>query len=81
MTTYLTERIAIDPDICNGRPIIRGMRITVQTVLEFLFAGTTREELLCQYPAIENEDIDACFEFAIEMMNRNYFIKEIKHVA
>lgn len=36
MTTYLTERIAIDPDICNGRPIIRGMRITVQTVLEFL---------------------------------------------
>ena len=29
MTTYLTERIAIDPDICNGRPVIRGMRITV----------------------------------------------------
>nr|WP_295930978.1 DUF433 domain-containing protein [uncultured Dyadobacter sp.] len=81
MTTYLTERIAIDPDICNGRPIIRGMRITVQTLLEFLFTGTTREELLYQYPAIENEDIDACFAFAIEMMNRNYFIKEIKHVA
>ncbi|WP_310590508.1 DUF433 domain-containing protein [Dyadobacter sp. CY261] len=40
MTTYLTERIAIDQDICNGRPIIRGMRITVQTVLEFLLAGT-----------------------------------------
>jgi len=54
MTTYLTERIAIDPDICDGRPIIRGMRITVQTVLEFLFAGTTKEELLYQYPAIEN---------------------------
>ena len=81
MTTYITERIAIDPDICNGRPIIRGMRITVQTVLEFLFAGTTREELIYQYPALESEDIDACFEFAIEMMNRNYFIKDIKHVA
>lgn len=81
MTTYITERIAIDPDICNGRPIIRGMRITVQTILEFLFAGTTREELLYQYPALEKEDIDACFEFAIEMMNRNYFIKDIKHVA
>ncbi|MET7254611.1 DUF433 domain-containing protein [Dyadobacter jiangsuensis] len=81
MTTYLTERIAIDPEICNGRPIIRGMRITVQTVLEFLFAGTSREELLYQYPVLENEDIDACYEFAIEMMNKNYFIKEIKHVA
>ncbi|ACT95820.1 DUF433 domain-containing protein [Dyadobacter fermentans] len=81
MTTYITERIAIDPDICNGKPIIRGMRITVQTVLEFLFAGTTRDELLYQYPALENEDIDACFEFTIEMMNRNYFIKDIKHVA
>lgn len=46
MTTYITERIALNPDICNGRPIIRGMRITVQTVLEFLFAGTTPEELL-----------------------------------
>ncbi|HWV29267.1 MAG TPA: DUF433 domain-containing protein [Dyadobacter sp.] len=81
MTTYLTERIAIDPEICNGRPIIRGMRITVQTVLEFLFAGTSREELLYQYSVLENEDIDACYQFAIEMMNKNYFIKEIKHVA
>lgn len=81
MTTYLTERIAVNPDICNGRPVIRGMRITVQTILEFLFAGTSREELLHQYPGLENADIDACYQFAIEMMNRNYFIKEIKHVA
>jgi len=67
MTTYITERIAIDPDICNGRPIIRGKRITVQTVLEFLFAGTTREELLAQYPILEPADIDACQQFAIEL--------------
>lgn len=63
MTTYIAERIAINPDICNGRPIIRGMRITVQTVLEFLFAGTPREELLHQYPMLEPEDIDACLQF------------------
>ncbi|WP_310590266.1 DUF433 domain-containing protein [Dyadobacter bucti] len=44
MTAYLTERIAVNPDICNGRPVIRGMRITVQTVLEFLFPGTNRHD-------------------------------------
>jgi len=64
MTTYLTERIAIDPEICDGRPIVRGMRITVQTLLEYLTAGTTREEILYQYPALENDDIDACIIFA-----------------
>lgn len=46
MTTYISERIAINPNICNGRPIIRGMRITVQTVLEFLYAGSSREKIL-----------------------------------
>lgn len=80
MTTYLTKRIAVDPEICNGRPIIRGMRITVQTVLEFLFAGTSREELLYQYPSLENEDIDACYEFTIEM-NRNYFTKPFTNLS
>ena len=64
MTTYLTERIAIDPEICDGRPIVRGMRITVQTLLEYLTAGTTRDEILYQYPALENDDIDACIIFA-----------------
>lgn len=64
MITYLTERIAIEPEICDARPIVRGMRITVQTLLEYLTAGTTREEILYQYPAIENDDIDACIIFA-----------------
>ncbi|AEI48262.1 DUF433 domain-containing protein [Runella slithyformis] len=81
MTTYITDRIAIDPDICNGRPIIRGMRITVQTILEFLFAGTPREELLHQYPMLESEDIDACQQFAIKLMEKHYVIHEIKNVA
>lgn len=81
MTTYITERIALNPDICNGRPIIRGMRITVQTVLEFLFAGTTPEELLHQYPMLELEDIHACQQFALQLMEKHYVIHEIKNVA
>ena len=45
------ERIVVDPDICNGRPTVRGTRITVQTVLEFLGAGDSVEELLAEYPS------------------------------
>ena len=56
---YIFERITVDDELCNGKPTIRGMRITVQTVLEFLFNDTTVEEILEQYPVLE-EDINAC---------------------
>ncbi len=45
----MEPRIQIDPDICNGRPVVRGTRITVQTVLEFLGAGDSTEDLLAAY--------------------------------
>jgi uncharacterized protein (DUF433 family) len=60
----LLTRITIDPEVCNGRPTIRGKRITAQTVLEFLSAGESREEILRQYPSLESEDIDAGLAFA-----------------
>lgn len=60
---YLTERITIDENLCNGKPTIRGKRITVQTILEFLSVGETEEEILRQYPSLEVEDIKACLEF------------------
>jgi uncharacterized protein (DUF433 family) len=71
----LTDRITIDEKICSGKPIIRGKRITVQTVLEFLSAGESAEEILKQYPTLEREDITACLQFATALMNRNYVIK------
>ena len=61
---YLTERITIDENLCNGKPTIRGKRITVQTILEFLSVGESEEEILRQYPSLEVEDIKACLEFA-----------------
>ena len=73
--TYIAERITIDEKICNGKPTIRGKRITVQTILEFLSAGESIEEVLRQYPSLEREDIMACLRFATELMNRNYVIK------
>jgi uncharacterized protein (DUF433 family) len=73
--TNLTERITIDDSICNGKPTIRGMRITVQTIIEFLSSGESREEILKQYPSLEAEDINACLKFAAELMDRRYIIK------
>ncbi len=71
----VSDRITIDEKICNGKPAIRGKRITVQTILEFLSAGESIEEILTQYPSLEREDISACLEFATNLMNRNYIIK------
>ena len=74
---YISERITIDNDLCNGKPTIRGMRITVNTILGFLSAGESREEILKQYPSIVDEDIDACLKFATDLMNRNYTIRTV----
>ncbi|HEX9945119.1 MAG TPA: DUF433 domain-containing protein [Thermoanaerobaculia bacterium] len=73
----LEDRITIDPAVCNGKPTIRGKRITVQTILEFLSVGESREEILRQYPSLEDEDIDACLAFAAKLMGHNYVIERI----
>jgi uncharacterized protein (DUF433 family) len=49
----------------------------VQTILEFLGAGETKDEVLKQFPSLEMEDIDACLKFAPALMNRNYTIKKV----
>jgi len=74
---YIAERITLDPDLCNGKPTIRGKRITVYTILEFLSSGDSREEILKQYPSLEPEDIDACLRFAADIMNRRYSVKSV----
>ncbi|TVR68499.1 MAG: DUF433 domain-containing protein [Marinilabiliales bacterium] len=72
---YIAERITIDDNICNGRPTIRGTRITVQTILEFLSAGDSAEDILAQYPSLEPGDINACIKFAADLMKSNFSIK------
>ena len=73
----LLNRITVDEAICNGKPVIRGKRITVQTILEFLTSGDTQKEILKHYPSIEADDIKACLQFATELMNRNYIIRNV----
>jgi len=60
----VTQRITIDPDVCNGRPVIQGTRIAVDTVLGFLAAGDSVEDVLEEYPRLTREDVRACLEYA-----------------
>ncbi|NIJ51603.1 DUF433 domain-containing protein [Dyadobacter arcticus] len=68
----LIERITLEPDLCNGKPTIRGKRITVQTILEHLAAGDSRDTILYEFPSLEQQDIDACLNFAAQMAGRNF---------
>ena len=63
----LAERITIDPDICHGKPCIRGLRYPVETILELLSAGMTTEEILADYEDLEKEDILAALTFAARL--------------
>ena len=71
------DRITVDNNICNGKPTIRGKRISVQTILEFLSAGDSKDEILKQYPTLVQEDIDACLRFAADLMGHQYSIRMI----
>jgi uncharacterized protein (DUF433 family) len=68
----LLSRISIDPNICFGKPCIRGHRIWVSLILDLLAGGATVEELLEEYPDIEREDILACMAYGAEMARDCY---------
>jgi uncharacterized protein (DUF433 family) len=57
-------RITVDPNVCGGRPCIRGMRIRVSDILEMLAAGASQEEILEDYPYLEAADLAAALTFA-----------------
>ena len=63
----LAERITIDPDICHGKPSIRGLRYPVETILELLSSGMTTDEILADYEDLEREDILAALSFAARL--------------
>lgn len=59
-----SDRITVDPIRCGGRPCIRDLRVRVKDLLDLLAAGASREEILADYPYLENEDITVALEFA-----------------
>ena len=66
----LLERIALNPEIRSGKPVIRGTRITVADILEYLAGGMSQEEILADFPSLEEEDIRAALAFAAERERR-----------
>ena len=70
----MPERITFHPDICNGRPVICGTRITAQTVLEFLAAGDAVEDVLEEYPTLTREDVQACLDYASRLMGNHFSV-------
>jgi uncharacterized protein (DUF433 family) len=70
----LLSRITRDPDICHGKPVIRGLRYPVSTLLELLASGMTPEEILQDYPDLEMDDLRAALLYAARL-------SEVKHMA
>jgi uncharacterized protein (DUF433 family) len=77
MARKLLERITIDPDICHGKPTIRGLRYPVDIMLELMASGMTTEEILSDYPDLEKEDLLACIDYAAKLTK----IKSIYRLA
>ncbi|MFZ3091453.1 MAG: DUF433 domain-containing protein [Nitrospirota bacterium] len=72
MANSLLERISIDPNICFGKPCIRGTRIWVSLILDFLANGMTIKEIIEEYPQLTEEDILAAIAYGAEMSRERY---------
>jgi len=68
----LLERISIDPNICFGKPCIQGHRIWVSLILDFLANGASIQDILQDYPQLEEADILACIAYGAEMARERF---------
>ena len=71
------SQIIVDPDICNGQPVIKGTRITVQTVLGFLGAGDSIDDVLEEYPTLTREQVLACLRFSADLLSHHFTVREV----
>jgi uncharacterized protein (DUF433 family) len=76
-TDDILSRISIDPNVCFGKPCIKGHRIWVALILDFLAAGWTNAEILENYPGLKEDDIRACIAYAAEMTRERYVEIEV----
>lgn len=71
------DLIEIRPDVCNGRPVLRGTRIAVQSVLEMLGAGDSVEDVLEAFPSLTRERVLACIDHAARLMGNRYSLEPV----
>jgi uncharacterized protein (DUF433 family) len=69
----LLARISINPNVCFGKPCIRGHRIWVSLILDLLAGGMSVEEILGEYPQLTDADVRACIAYGAEMSRERYF--------
>ncbi len=77
----LLERISINPNVCFGKPCIRGTRIWVSLLLDFLANGMSTDEVIAEYPQLAVEDIRAAIAYGAEMSRERYVDIPFKAVA
>lgn len=70
MELALYKNIVIDPEVCGGKPVFKGTRLTVKTILEFMLAGETEQNILEAYPFISGDDLNTAREFSIAAMEK-----------
>ena len=66
------ERISIDPNVCHGKPCIKGTRIMVWIIIDCLASGDSLDEILAAYPSLAREDVQAALSYAAEMTRERY---------
>lgn len=71
------RKIVINPDVCNGQPTFEGTRIAVQSVLEFLGAGDSPEDVIREYPALSVEDVREALKFSSRMMRHHFVVRDV----
>ena len=67
MASALLSRITMDPSICHGQPVVRGLRYPVENILELLASGMSHEEILADYTDLEQDDLFACLAYAVQL--------------
>ena len=78
---HLLERIALNPKVMVGKPVIRGTRLTVEYILSLLAHGATEAEILGEYEGISHEDIQACLLFAAQSLHSTLFMPLVPELA
>jgi uncharacterized protein (DUF433 family) len=75
----LIDRISVDPNVCHGQPCVKGTRVMVWLVLNYLANGDSIEDILAAYPNLAREDIRACLAYAAEAARERVVSIEVSH--
>jgi uncharacterized protein (DUF433 family) len=71
------DEVEINADVCNGRPVVRGTRITVESVLGMLGAGDSIDDVLQAYPTLNRTQVLACLKHAARLMHNQYSLEPV----